>query len=350
MRAVNQALTKINNKNLILKQIIMKPVSRIELSGMTGLTKLTVSNIVNELIGDGYITEGEQEIHSVPGRRPIVLKPDTTKHYILGIYLCRDSVSAFSANLCGEIIHMESIPFDDETAESVGQKIIRAADKIIKLEKNIIGIGVSSIGPVGIKDGVLREPPHFFGIEYIDIRGLLENAFALPVFTDNDMNTSALAEKYWGKGADLDNFIYLGAAKGIGAGIILKGRLCEGDFGEIGHVSVDINGKQCPCGNKGCLEMYASISSNANKNNKQDICRYLAEGCITLINLFNPDKIFLGHRIPHLGCDAADIIAKNIGNRYIGSKYKHVGIEFSQFYDKAPLYGAAAIFIDKYKF
>ena len=149
MRAVNQALTKINNKNLILKQIIMKPVSRIELSGMTGLTKMTVSNIVNELMDDGYVTEGKQEIHSAPGRRPIVLKPDTAKHHILGIYLCRDSVSAFSSNLCGEIIHMESIPFDDETAESVGKKIIRAADKIKKLEKKIIGIGVSSIGPVG---------------------------------------------------------------------------------------------------------------------------------------------------------------------------------------------------------
>ena len=350
MKAVNQALTKINNRNFVLKQIIRKPMPRIELAGITGLTKMTVSNIVNELIEDGYITEGSREIQDTPGRRPTVLMPDKDKYCILGIYLCRDNVTAFSANLNGDVGITAEEEFKDETAASVSEKILSAAKRITDSEKGIMGIGISSIGPIDFENGALIKPPYFFDIDCIEICRILREAFSLPVFIENDMNASALAEKYWGNAGELSNFIYLGAAKGIGAGIVMNGRLCGGDFGEIGHVTVDMNGRKCQCGNRGCLEMYASISNSAKENDKEQICRYLAEGCITLMNLFNPQKIFLGHRIPLLGNDAADIISAYTQNRCIMSRHKRIDIEFSKFRDKAPFYGAAAIFIDKYIF
>lgn len=350
MRADNQAKNKIKNRNLILKKIIAcGSISRKELSDFTGLTKMTVTNIVTELCQDGLVCE-ESILHRASvGRNPASLTPSGEVN-IIGIYLSRDYVNVFMGNLCGKITEECRTFFYDETKESITEKIFSSVDALMEKYGEAIGIGISSIGPVDVKTGTILNPPNFFGITDFAIKKCLADRYGIPVYVDNDMNTSAIAEKYWGNAGGISNYVYLGASKGIGAGVVTDGKIRENIIGEIGHVSVDLNGKKCHCGNSGCLEMYCSIEKDYNREDADEKCHYLAMGGVTLMNMFNPEAIFLGHRIPMLGDDAPEKIKKIMGGRYITHKTNDVKVCFSKFGRNAPVYGAIAVFIEHYEF
>lgn len=350
MRANNQAQNKVTNKNLILKKIITSGgISRVELARFAGLTKMTVTNIVNELLAEGYITEKSGgNIHSV-GRTPITLTA-SKKKYIIGIYLNRDYVEVFVGDICGKIFEIERTGFSSETQDSITSKIISSADRFFEKYPEIYGFGISAIGPVDSKKGIILNPPNFFNIKNFDIASRLKDRYHLPVYMDNDMNTSAVAEKYWGYAKDESDYIYMGASNGIGAGIILDGRLSGRILGEIGHVSIDVNGPLCHCGNRGCLELYSSIPNGFSGEGAEEICKYLAYGATTLINLFNPQAIYFGHRIPSLGEDAAEKIGRYMEDSYLTRTLSKPKLSLSKFGKKSSIYGAIAIFIERHKF
>lgn len=349
MHASNHIHTKINNKNYILKEIIInREITRIALSKLTGLTKMTVTNIVGELIENSLICETNQQETQNVGRNPITLcaNPDLR---IIGIYLNRDYVEVFTGDLYGNLYDDIRTYLRDETADTINRKITESINTIMQKTSGIIGIGVSAIGPLDSTNGVIIDPPNFFGIKNYRIRDFLTDKYNLPVYIENDMNTSAIAEKYWGYAGEKDDYIYLGATNGIGAGIVSNGNLSR-TIGEIGHVSIDINGAKCRCGNNGCLEMYASIPHNIDPESHEEKCRYLAHGVVTLINLFDPKTIYLGHRIPLLGEDAPERIKSYVKNRYISKSSNDVEIRFTKFGRRSPKYGAVAIFIERHIF
>ena len=223
-------------------------------------------------------------------------------------------------------------------------------DVLIKKYRHVLGIGISAIGPIDCENGVILNPPNFFDIKNYGIRDYLSKKYNLPVYMDNDMNTSAIAEKYWGYAKDVSDYVYLGASNGIGAGVVMGGKLTKNAIGEIGHVSVNINGEKCRCGNRGCLEMYASIEKNYDGKNSDEKCAFLASGAVTLMNLFNPEAIFLGHRIPMLGKNAPEKIKKYMADTYLTASTNDVKILFSKFEKNTPIYGAVAIFIERHTF
>ena len=350
MRADNQAKNKIKNKNLILKKIIMgKNISRTGLTAFTGLTKMTVTNLVNELCEDNLIVEQSELVRQSVGRNPIILSAKRDNH-IIGIYLNRDYVNVCMGNICGEILEEIRTPLCDETKNSISEKICASIDMLIKKHRHVLGIGISAIGPVDSESGVILNPPNFFDITNYNIKEFLSKKYNLPVYIDNDMNTSAIAEKYWGLADNVSDYVYLGASNGIGAGIVMGGKLTKNAIGEIGHVSININGEKCRCGNRGCLEMYASIEKDYDGKNSDEKCAHLASGAITLMNLFNPEAIFLGHRIPMLGDDAPQKIKEYMSGKYLTASTNDVQISFSKFMKNTPIYGAVAIFIERHTF
>ena len=229
-------------------------------------------------------------------------------------------------------------------------QIFSSVDALMEKYGEAIGIGISSIGPVDVKTGTILNPPNFFGITDFAIKKCLADRYGIPVYVDNDMNTSAIAEKYWGNADGISNYVYLGASKGIGAGVITEGKIRENIIAEIGHVSVNLDGEKCHCGNRGCLEMYCSIEKDYNPGDADEKCRYLAMGAVSLMNMFNPEAIFLGHRIPKLGEDAPDKIKKIMEGKYITYNTNDVKVSFSKFGKDAPVYGAIAVFVEHYKF
>jgi glucokinase len=123
----------------------------------------------------------------------------------------------------------------------------------------LLGVGVSAPGPLDRARGALVRPPNLPGWEDVPLRDLLEQGLDLPVHVENDANAAALAEWRFGAGRGLRDLVYLTMSTGVGAGLVLDGRLytgVAGNAGEIGHVPVEWDGEPCACGRRGCLEAY----------------------------------------------------------------------------------------------
>ncbi len=250
------------NKFIILKQIATQgPVSRIELTKRTALSKMTVTAIVNEFISKGVVHEcGESQ--SSRGRRPILLEIVPNSMLTLGISIGRDFLQAGIINLRGEIIQSETLSMAPiRSGDALLKSIFSLCDHLIKnkLSENIIGIGVSSVGPLSL--GTILNPPDFNDLRNIPVTSELSKRYGLPVYMQNDMHVAALAEVYFGNVQELNNFIYIGISSGIGGGIIINKKLytgISGLAGVIGHCIVEHNGIYCECGRRGCLEKYSS--------------------------------------------------------------------------------------------
>lgn len=353
MRGKNQDENKKINKNLVLKLIITKgPISRIELSKKTSLTKMSITNIVNEFLQEGTIEELGNSDTNI-GRKPILLDIIPNCKLIIGVYISRNYIETFTSDLKGNISSMNRVELDNENNDSFSKKIILSLDSIInKIDKDkIIGIGISCIGPLDSKNCIILNPPNFYEICNLNIFELLKK-YNLPIYMDNDMNTSAIAEKYFGKAVDINNFIYIGVTNGVGAGIFANGSLYKGSHGfsgELGHITVNSNGEKCSCGNIGCLETYTSLPENWSETKKADldeICKYLSIGLTTVVNLFDPECIFLGHDIALAEDFVRTNLSKELNSRMISSKYRNIEIEFSEFSNKSPIKGAVALVID----
>ncbi|MDD3154988.1 MAG: ROK family protein [Victivallaceae bacterium] len=120
--------------------------------------------------------------------------------------------------------------------------------------------GVSAPGPADIPNGILTAPPNNKHWRNVPVKQYLIDALKLPGVFENDANCGALAEWYFGAGRNCDDFIYLTMSTGIGGGIVAGGHLIRGRgyyAGEVGHTVIELNGRQCNCGLKGCYEAYA---------------------------------------------------------------------------------------------
>lgn len=393
LQGSNHQFTRIKNRAIVLKMICTGTnVSRIDISRQTGLSKMSISNIVNELIDAGFVTDqsGIMKNDSI-GRNPISLEPDTNIHRILGIYISRDYAIVTLSNLKCEILIEMKCPFTfDESENTFIEKIRVLTSSILASEhtsdKKILGIGISCIGPLDTEHGIILEPPNFHKVRSIHIKELLQKEFGYDVHINNDMNASALVEKLYGRAKNIENFVYIGVTNGIGSGIVANNALFEGDMGfsgEIGHTTINFDGPKCACGNTGCLELYASIPEIVDQARNsislgmssalrrldpirwQDIveqaeqgdtlalnlidrlCLYISVGLISLINMFDPQVIYLGHDIALAGELVTKRLEYYIKDKAISSRYKDIPVEISAFCDKAPLLGSAAIVLDR---
>lgn len=346
MKAQNQNEAKLHNRNMITELLIRKaPVSRIELSKMTGLSKMTVTNIINELSEEGIIENAGSE-NTALGRKPMALKIKKASKIFPGIYISRNYLYAVAGDLCGNLLYEERIEAP-KNKQRLKSAIYILLDDIISNfgSEKICAIGISSIGPLDFKNGIILNPPNFYGIKNVEIKKDLEKRYSYPVYVDKDMNSCALAEWLFGKAKNISDYIYLGVTNGIGAAIISADKLyrgADGFCGEIGHITVDLNGEKCSCGNIGCLEMYASIKNN-DFSELEKKCEYLSSGLVTLVNLFDPSVIYLGHDIARVGERAAEILNKKITGKYISSNAKKIQVKVSAFKERSPIYGAFAL-------
>ncbi len=122
-----------------------------------------------------------------------------------------------------------------------------------------LGIGIGAPGIVSTKDGTVQHPPNFADWTKINLVKELSNKFKLPIIVENDANCAAIAEAHYGAGIEFKNFLFIIWGTGIGGGVIIDGKIFRGPHGgagEIGHVSIDYNGRLCNCGNYGCIESY----------------------------------------------------------------------------------------------
>jgi len=387
----NQQDIKEQNRALVLKLICTEQcLSRIEISRLTGLTKMTVTNITVQLIRDGFIKEGFPfENQGTTGRKPITLLPCNDSVYAIGVYISRDFIKVSLLSISAEIIQTcTQVLSEGENSKSLIQKTLKGIKRIIGSipKSKILGIGIASIGPLDTKSGVILSPPDFYNIKNVEIKKNIEENTGLKVILNNDMKASSLAEKLFGKGENLQNFIYLGITHGIGSGIVMDGKLFSGEMGyagEVGHTTIDFNGPICSCGNRGCLEAYASIPnilkvakeriegntctilSSMNEFTFQDIAQHaqsdplccslindmalhIGIALVNTINTLDLSTVIIGHEGAYGGTYLAGLIEKYINEKMLFRSSKHVSVIISNFCEESPLIGSGTLVLDEF--
>lgn len=252
-----------HNRSLVLQTLFHQgAMSRADLSRETGLTRVTISDLIAELIEDGYVAErGTREVTG-PGKPAILVDLDREGHRIIGLDLSRsDRFFGAVLTLDGEIVarHEASVPADP--ADILATVIRLTRELVADAHAPVLGVGVGSPGIVDDHGTVLTAP----NLRWtdIDLEGILRAEVSLPVLVANDANAAVLAEYTFGGAGDDVMLVRVG--RGVGSGLLSGGQPMLGSrfaAGEIGHVTVGTDGGPvCVCGKVGCLEAWLSVPS-----------------------------------------------------------------------------------------
>ena len=250
------------NRNLIFHLIRLgQPLSRAELARRSGLRRSTVSLIVDELLAEKWLFEGE--IGRLPrGRRPTMLQLSDARG-VLALDIHPLSTTIAIADLAGRIISQEVIPLPLDSAQALAT-ITTCIHGLTTAhsERTFSGAGIALPGRTDPALETLVFSPRLQW-PAINLRQHIEQATGLPVEIDNVANACALAEVWFGTSDANDGVIVVNVSEGIAVGIFVNGRILRGHrgmAGEFGHVQVQPDGELCACGNYGCWE---TLTSNA---------------------------------------------------------------------------------------
>ena len=309
MKKATHQQTKQHNRDLVLRTIFAnESISRAEVARGTHLTRTTVSDVVSGLLAEGLVEEvGRGE--SLGGKSPILLGIVADSRYLVGLNLAQDKFTGAIVNLRGEIKEMVEAPVHDDNGKNALNLVYQMIDQLMKKKiKPIVGIGVGTPGLVNTREGVVVNAVN---LEWQDLplSQLLEKKYKVPVQVLNDSQAAAIGEYvYGGEHAPDKNLVVVNVIHGIGAGILINGRLFQGDgggAGEIGHVVVQENGELCRCGKRGCLETVASARAVV----KQMKMNSLAD-VVSSFNAGNPTaNTVIENAGRYLGVSLANLIA-----------------------------------------
>lgn len=260
-RADRQLIRAINRTHVF--QLIREdgPISRAGIARTTGLTQVTVSTIINELMAHGLVGEGDQAA-STGGRRATLVHLIPRSYFAVGAKVMEQHIVGAVTDLAGNLIAEADVPLDDQRTSP--DEVVAGLDRLVNSlvtsagvpRARLLGLGIGMAGVVDGRTGVCRYSP-FLGWHNVPIAELASRQLGIPVLVENDVNTLALAERWFGVGQDVSDFLLVTIGRGVGLGIVAEGRLYRGGrggAGEFGHTVVDGNDTPCVCGNIGCLE------------------------------------------------------------------------------------------------
>ena len=271
-KSIGQNLTVVKAHNLsaiLLRLLRNETVSRVELANELSLTSSTISNLANELLEDGIITEVEVEASSTRrrvGRPRQMLKLIPSARFAIGVHIGIGIFRVAITNLRAEIKSIQTTEFDLETpSDEVMASIVKEVDLLIENfsvdQDRIIGVGIGASGLVDRAKGINVLSPRL-GWENVPIKSILESHIDLPFCVDNNVRSMALGEAMFGSGRDVNMLAFVYGRMGVGAGFVVNGEVYQGSgagAGEIGHtVLLPLGGDLCSCGNVGCLETLIS--------------------------------------------------------------------------------------------
>ncbi|TDC10420.1 ROK family transcriptional regulator [Nonomuraea longispora] len=354
------------------------PCSRADIAASTGLNKATVSSLIADLIDRRLVRETGLTENRV-GRPATMLVLDGSPYAAIGVEINVDHVSAVATGLAGERLLTWRRAFSggesvNQGMANVGAIIRRVLGRMAKEERQVLGLAVAVPGLVDVQ-GTARIAPNL-GWRDADIGGDLAKALrdpGFPIQVDNDANLAALAEQRFGAHAGASDLICLTGEIGVGAGIILDGRLRRGRLGysgEIGHVQLDPDGPACHCGRHGCLEVMAGIGAVLRREvspaevqmeieeavrlaragdagtlaTLDAVGRSLGKGVSILANLLNPEVVVLGGYYVPLAPWLLPAVHDEMGERVIAFEAGGCQVVASTLgHDAAALGGAARV-------
>jgi predicted NBD/HSP70 family sugar kinase len=254
--------TRRSNERLVLRTIYEDgPLSRADVARATELTRTTVSDLVEGLLDDGLVAEAGTG-PSTGGKAPILLRVPADARQLIGIDVDRDRLSGVVIDLRGEVYARETRHIGDHDGgaalrelEALVLHLMEAADR------PLVGVGVGTPGLIDTATGTVRWA---VGLDWRDepLASRLSDVSGLPAVVVNDSQAAAMAEWAFGRHDTGSSMVVVKVGEGIGAGIVLDGRLYAGGdsgAGEIGHTRINDGDVLCRCGSSGCLETVASV-------------------------------------------------------------------------------------------
>ncbi|WP_106532380.1 ROK family protein [Planomicrobium soli] len=383
-RTWNHHVVKEGNKSLVMEMIKNEsPISRAAVASQTGLNKGTVSSLVADLMDDHLIYESGPGVSS-GGRRPVMLLFNGSAGHSIGIDLGVNYLLGILTDLEGNIIEKKELNFKNHSYEEIEKKLFEVIDLLTSIAPpsphGIIGIGVGVPGIVDTNGSILLAPN--LNWKNVNLKTVIETKYRLPVIIENEANAGAYGEKQFGVGQESENIIYVSAGIGIGVGLILNGSLYKGAngfSGELGHMTIQVDGPVCRCGNQGCWELYASeqaliakaaqlnlpvpakqelelttLISLAENGNQEIITLFeevgdlLGVGINNIINTFNPQQVIIGNRLASSNRWLEESLNKRVSKQALWFQQNDLQISFSELSTLSAALGVSAFSIENF--
>ena len=255
----NSDLTEMNRSAIV--RLLQKGVySRADIARITGLTQASITKITAALIEMGIVSEVGM-IKGNGNRRSIGLRLNSEDKQIIGVKFARQTFSIGLFDLSGKLYTTRHTQFEREQDPRMVLSDIKCQIRdTLDQHKNVVAIGMAVPGPYLRENGKIAIITALSGWRNVNFIEEFKNEFDKPLFIEQDANAGALAEWWFGNHSrSIGSLAYLLAGEGVGSGFVDNGNLLLGVRGiasEVGHMSIDVNGPRCECGNKGCLELY----------------------------------------------------------------------------------------------
>lgn len=232
------------------------PIARTTIAARLGLSPATVTIVTRELIEQGLLRVAER-VPSKGGRPKLLLELVGQAATAFGVKIAPDHLVGVRVNLEAEVLERFECGFDGgaEDAPSVLGGVLEGWLRGSAAYPPLLGVGLGVPGVFNVESGELDSP--LLGWRGVRMAELLGRRLGVPVLVDNDVNTLAVAERLYGRGREVEDFVTVTIGRGVGLGIIAGGDIYRGfggGAGEFGHVSVVDDGPRCSCGKRGCLE------------------------------------------------------------------------------------------------
>lgn len=381
VKAAGHDMLRLVNRRILLNILSdRQPISRAEIAKISGLNKATISTITGELLKDlCIIEEGSGRTTPIGGKPPTPLRLNGRRFGLFGVDIRADETILALSDFNNRLVSRESF----ETGSDPGVFLNKMGKEIKKLRAkhdNFVefpGIGVSLPGLVDNHSGKF-----LFSVVLpwrdVPVVQLLEKATNLPVIIDNSARCSALAEIWHGKAqyARVRDLLYVSVSTGLACGMVIDGGLYRGrnnTAGQFGHISIDLNGSECRCGQRGCWDLYASDKATIKRylglrgggakrvptmrklmelvdsgdgaatEAVRETARYLGIGITGLINGLDPEVVVIGGEITKGWGLIEPIIVEETKRSLLAPRSHGVAIRRSAFEVRPSLKGALTL-------
>lgn len=350
------AQARAHNRSLVLSTLFhVGPLTRADLARRTGLTRVTISDLMNDVIEEGLVEEIGLRPGTHIGKPATLVALNSNAFQIVAVDLSDDAVfSGAVLDLAGTIVTRKSIPLEDRVGEDAIALLITLCRRLVKAAtRPILGVGVGSPGIIHF-DGTVAQAPNL-GWYGVPLAQTLHEALDLPVHVANDARTAALAEHTFG-GAGSDGLMVIAVGHGVGSGIVLDGLLIHGRddaAGEIGHVTVDDRGEMCACGRRGCLEtvlavpaLRARIAGNTQKASDvalASVGRRLGQALAPVVSALNLREVLLSGPVELLDGPLREAALTTIRERSLSSVGEGLEVRMASLGEDGVLSGAAVL-------
>jgi predicted NBD/HSP70 family sugar kinase len=372
------SLHRANLERVVRAVRLAGSLTQAEIARSTGLSAATVSNIVRELRDTGTV---QVTSTSSGGRRARSVALSGDAGIVVGVDFGHSHLRVAVGNLAHQVLAEQSEPIDvDVSAEQGFDRAEQLVGRLVESTgigaEKVLGVGLGVPGPIDMETGTLGSTAILPGWTGINPRQELAGRLGVPVQVDNDANLGALGELVWGGGRGVRDLAYIKVASGVGAGLVIDGRIYRGPggtAGEIGHITLDESGPVCRCGNRGCLETFTAaryvlellrgshgdgltvprmvqLGREGDPGCRRvigDVGRHIGMGVASLCNLLNPSRVVLGGDLAEAGELVLGPIRESVSRYAIPSAAQRLSVVPGALGARAEVLGALALVLSE---